>query len=60
MRALVESLQRTMEEDSVFVVVAVQLDLCPNSLRFHGLQHARLSSPSLSPGACSNSRPLGQ
>ena len=26
----------------------------------HGLQHARLSCPSASPGACSNSRPLSQ
>ena len=26
----------------------------------HGLQHARLSCPSLSPGACSNSCPLSQ
>ena len=30
------------------------------SLRAHGLQHARLPSPSLSPGACSNSCPLSQ
>ena len=29
-----------------------------NSLQPHGLQHARLSGPSLSPGACSNSYPL--
>ena len=56
---LVESLQRTMEEDSVFVVAAVQLDSCP-TLRFHGRQHARPPSPSLSPGVCSNSCPLSQ
>ena len=31
-----------------------------NSLRPHGLQHARLPCPSLSPGACSNSCPLSQ
>ena len=30
-----------------------------NSLRPHGLQHARLPSPSLYPRACSNSCPLG-
>ena len=30
-----------------------------NSLRPHGLQHARPSCPSLSPGVCSNSYPLG-
>ena len=29
-----------------------------DSLRPHGLQHARLPCPSLSPGACSNSCPL--
>ena len=29
-------------------------------LRTHGLQHARLSCHSLSPGICSNSCPLGQ
>ena len=31
-----------------------------NSLRPHGLQHARLLCPSLSPGACSDSCPLCQ
>ena len=31
-----------------------------NSLRTHGLQHTRLPSPSPSPGAYSNSCPLGQ
>ena len=31
-----------------------------NSLWPHGLQHARLPCPSLSPGACSNSCPLSQ
>ena len=31
-----------------------------NSLRCHGLQHARLCCPSLSPGVCSNSCPLSQ
>ena len=30
------------------------------SLRPHGLQHARLPCPSPTPGACSNSRPLSQ
>ena len=32
----------------------------PNSLWPHGLQHARLPSPSLSPGVCSNSCPWSQ
>ena len=31
-----------------------------NSLRTHGLQHARLPCPSPSPGVCSNSCPLSQ
>ena len=31
-----------------------------NSLRPHGLQHARLPCPSLSPEGCSNSSPLSQ
>ena len=31
---------------------------CLDSLRPHGLQHARLPCPSLTPGACSNSCPL--
>ena len=31
-----------------------------DSLRPHGLQYARLPCPSLSPGACSNSRALSQ
>ena len=31
-----------------------------DSLRPHGLQHARLPCPSLSPGACSNSGPLSR
>ena len=32
----------------------------PNSLRPHGLQHARLTCPSPSPRACSNSCPLSR
>ena len=31
-----------------------------NSLRLHGLQHARLPCPSPTPGACSNSCPLSR
>ena len=31
-----------------------------NSLRLHGLQHARLPCPPLSPGVCSSSCPLSQ
>ena len=36
------------------------LSVMLNSLRPHGLQHARLSCPSLSPGVCSNSCPLSR
>ena len=31
-----------------------------NTLRPHGLQHARIPCPSLSPGICSDSCPLSQ
>ena len=33
---------------------------CPTLLQPHGLQHARLPSPSPTPGACSNSCPLSR
>ena len=36
------------------------LSVMSNCLRPHGLQHARLPSPSPTPGAYSNSRPLSQ
>ena len=42
------------------VVVVFSRSVMPNSLWSHGLQHARLSFPSPSPGACSNSCPLSQ
>ena len=41
-------------------VVTVQLLSCYNSLWPHGLQQARLPSPSPSPGVCSNSCPLSR
>ena len=41
-------------------IVVVQLQSYVNSLRPHGLQHARRPSPSLSPRVCSNSCPLNQ
>ena len=37
---------------------SVQSSVVSNSLQPHGLQHARLPCPSLTPGACSNSCPL--
>ena len=39
-------------------IVAFQLLRHIRLLRFHGLQHARLPSPSLSPRVCSDSGPL--
>ena len=36
------------------------LSVMSNSLQPHGLQHARLPCPSLSPGVCSSSRLLSQ
>ena len=39
---------------SIFVVIVLSL----SRVRPHGLQHARLPCPSLSPGICSNSCPL--
>ena len=38
----------------------VQSLSCAHSLWPHELQHARLPCPSLSPGVCSNSRPLSR
>ena len=40
------------------VVLLFSCSVVSNSLRPHGLQHARLPCPSLSPRVCSNSRPL--
>ena len=45
---------------SQFSSVQFSFSFVSNSLRPHGLQHARLSCPSLSPRACSNSCPLSQ
>ena len=42
------------------VIVAVHLLSCVQPFVTLGLQHARLPSPSLSPGVCSNSRPLSR
>ena len=43
------------ETDSCMHSAVVQLLTVSNYLRPHGLQHARLPCPSLSPGVCSNS-----
>ena len=43
---------------TAFVVAVFQWPSCLQLFVTHGLQHARLSCPSLSPGVCSNSCPL--
>ena len=40
------------------LVLLFSCSVVSDSLRSHGLQHARFPRPSLSPGACSNSCPL--
>ena len=40
--------------------VQFTLSVVANSWQLHGLQHARLPCPSLTPGACSNSYPLSR
>ena len=42
----------------VVIVVVASHSVVPNSLQPHGLQHATLPCPSLSPRVCSNSCPL--
>ena len=46
--------------ESIFVYSSVKFSnsVVSDSLRPHGLQHARLPCPSLSPGVCSNACPL--
>ena len=41
-------------------LAVVSHSVMSNSLWSHGLQHARLSFPSISPGVCSNSCPLSR
>ena len=45
---------------SVFSSIQFSCSVMSNSLLPHGLQHTRLPCPSPTPGACSNSCPLGQ
>ena len=45
---------------SLFLLSVFSLSVMPDSLRPHGLQHARHPCPLPSPGACSNSCPLCQ
>ena len=43
-----------------FATVQFSRSVVSDSLWSHGLHHARLPSPSVTPGACSNSCPLGR
>ena len=43
-----------------YIKVQFSRSVMSNSLRSHGLQHARLPCPSPTPGACSNSCPLSR
>ena len=45
---------------SIYFVLLFSYLVMSDSLRPHGLQHARLPCPLLSPGVCSNSCPLSQ
>ena len=47
-----------VEKFFLFTQLLFSLSVLSNSLRPLGLQHTRLSYPSLSPGVCSNSYPL--
>ena len=44
----------------IYISVQFSRSVLSNSLRPHGLQHARLPCPSPTPGACSSSCPLSQ
>ena len=57
MRAM--ELLRRGTEASLLLIHVVHSVTKSDSLWSHGLQHTRLPSPSLSPGVCSDSWPLG-
>ena len=44
--------------DTLLLLFSCQV--MPSALQLHGLQHARLLCPPLSPEVCSNSRPLSE
>ena len=48
------------EQKAMLLFCSVSHSVVSDSLRRHGLQHARLPCPSPSSGGCSNSRPLSQ
>ena len=48
------------KEEQVTLLLLFSHSVVSDSLQPHGLQHARLACPSLSPGICSNSCPLSQ
>ena len=52
--------QQTITVFANFLLLLFSHWIMSDSLRPHGLQHARLPCPLLSPGVCSNSCPLGR
>ena len=52
--------QHHLQSPQKMPLLLFSLSVVSDSLPPHGLQHARLPSPSSSPGACSNSCPLSQ
>ena len=59
-RGLCRLTQGFQDETTPDYSVQFSHSVVSDSLRPHGLQHARLPCPSLSPGACSNSSPLSR
>ena len=53
-------LQKGLVPEQRLLLLASSRSVVSDSLRPHGLQHARLSGPSLSPGVCPNACPLSR
>ena len=52
---------KTMDKRGLlYILLFFSCSVMSNSFRSHGLQHGRLPCPSLCPGVCLNSCPLGQ
>ena len=56
----IKNKKNVLSFEFVFYILLFSHLTVSNSLYLHGLQHARLPCPSLSPRVCSNSRPLSQ
>ena len=53
-------LQKGLVPEQRLLLLASSRSVVSDSLRPHGLEHARLSGPSLSPGVCPNACPLSR